>query len=76
MTPESSLINRPVPFCGAVPPAAHEDFPAARNVKNAGLPKIVAGKLKRDDQESAGHSDEVHAARVNDARATIVAPTG
>ena len=44
---------------------------AARNIKNAGLPKIVAGKLKRDAQESAGHSDEVHAARVNDARARL-----
>ncbi len=44
---------------------------AARNLKNAGLPKIVAGKLKRDAQESAGRSDEVHAARVNDARARL-----
>ncbi|MET0996280.1 MAG: ABC-F family ATP-binding cassette domain-containing protein [Mycobacterium sp.] len=44
---------------------------AARNIKNAGLPKIVAGKLKRDAQESAGRSDEVHAARVNDARARL-----
>ena len=44
---------------------------AARNLKNAGLPKIVAGKLKRDAQESAGRADEVHAARVNDARARL-----
>ena len=44
---------------------------AARNIKNAGLPKIVAGKLKRDAQVSAGRSDEVHAARVNDARARL-----
>ena len=44
---------------------------AARNIKNAGLPKIVAGKLKRDAQESAARSDEVHAARVNDARARL-----
>ena len=44
---------------------------AARNVKNAGLPKIVAGKMKRDAQESAGRSDEVHAARVDDARARL-----
>ena len=44
---------------------------AARNIKNAGLPKIVAGKLKRDAQESAARSDEVHAKRVNDARARL-----
>jgi ATPase subunit of ABC transporter with duplicated ATPase domains len=44
---------------------------AARNLKNAGLSKIVAGKLQRDAQESAGKSDEVHAARVSDARARL-----
>ena len=44
---------------------------AARNIKNAGLPKIVAGKLKRDAQESAARSDEVHAKRVDDARARL-----
>jgi ATPase subunit of ABC transporter with duplicated ATPase domains len=48
--------------------AARRSSTAARNVKNAGLPKIVAGKLKRDAQESAAKSDEVHAKRVNDAR--------
>ena len=31
----------------------------------------MAGKLKRDAQESAARSDEVHAARVNDARARL-----
>jgi ATPase subunit of ABC transporter with duplicated ATPase domains len=40
-------------------------------LKNAGLPKIVAGKLKRDAQESAGRSDDVHAKRVNDARVQL-----
>ncbi len=44
---------------------------AARNVKNAGLPKIVAGKLKRDAQESAARSDEVHAKRVVEARSQL-----
>jgi ATPase subunit of ABC transporter with duplicated ATPase domains len=44
---------------------------AARNVKNAGLPRIVAGKLARDAQKSAGRSDEVHAARVSDAKARL-----
>lgn len=44
---------------------------AARNVKDAGLPKIVAGKLKRDAQESSARSDEVHARRVDDAKARL-----
>ncbi|MFI7575862.1 ABC-F family ATP-binding cassette domain-containing protein [Micromonospora sp. NPDC049497] len=44
---------------------------AARNIKNAGLPKIVAGKLKRNAQESAGRADQTHAARVDDARARL-----
>lgn len=44
---------------------------AARNVKNAGLPKIIAGGLKRRAQESAGKADETHAARVADARARL-----
>ena len=48
--------------------AARRSGTAARNVKNAGLPKIVAGKLKRDAQESAARSDDVHAKRVDDAR--------
>jgi ATPase subunit of ABC transporter with duplicated ATPase domains len=51
--------------------AARRSSTAARNVKNAGLPKIVAGKLKRDAQESAARSDDVHAKRVNDARAQL-----
>jgi len=48
--------------------AARRSSTAARNVKNAGLPKIVAGKLKRDAQESAARSGDVHAKRVDDAR--------
>jgi ATPase subunit of ABC transporter with duplicated ATPase domains len=51
--------------------AARRSSTAARKLKNAGLPKIVAGKLKRDAQESAGRSDEVHARRVNEARAQL-----
>ena len=48
--------------------AARRSGTAARNVKDAGLPKIVAGKLKRDAQESAARADDVHAKRVDDAR--------
>ncbi|MET0456770.1 MAG: ABC-F family ATP-binding cassette domain-containing protein [Mycobacterium sp.] len=48
--------------------AARRSSTAARNVKDAGLPKIVAGKLKRDAQESAAKADDVHAKRVDDAR--------
>jgi ATPase subunit of ABC transporter with duplicated ATPase domains len=51
--------------------AAKRSSTAARNVKNAGLPKIVAGKLKRDAQESAAKSDDVHGKRVDDARARL-----
>lgn len=41
---------------------------AARNVKDAGLPKILAGKRKRSAEESAGRSDDVHSRRVDGAR--------
>ncbi|WET76605.1 ABC-F family ATP-binding cassette domain-containing protein [Amycolatopsis sp. QT-25] len=41
---------------------------AARNLGNAGLPRIFAGTMKRDAQESAGKANETHAARVNDAK--------
>ena len=51
--------------------AARRSSTAARNLKDAGLPKIVAGKLKRDAQESAGRTDDVHAKRVNEARTQL-----
>ncbi|OPX05709.1 ABC-F family ATP-binding cassette domain-containing protein [Mycobacterium sp. AT1] len=51
--------------------AAKRSSTAARNVKDAGLPKIVAGKLKRDAQESAAKSDDVHAKRLDDARSRL-----
>jgi ATPase subunit of ABC transporter with duplicated ATPase domains len=51
--------------------AARRSSTAARNVKDAGLPKIVAGKLKRDAQESAAKSDDVHAKRVDEARTRL-----
>jgi ATPase subunit of ABC transporter with duplicated ATPase domains len=51
--------------------AARRSATAARNVKNAGLPRIVAGALKRSAQESAGRADDVHAARVNDAKTRL-----
>ncbi|MCV7419789.1 ABC-F family ATP-binding cassette domain-containing protein [Mycobacterium yunnanensis] len=51
--------------------AARRSSTAARNVKDAGLPKIVAGKLKRDAQESAAKADDVHAKRVGDARSRL-----
>ncbi|MBB5850347.1 ribosomal protection-like ABC-F family protein [Amycolatopsis umgeniensis] len=41
---------------------------AARNLGNAGLPKIFAGTMKRNAQESAGKANETHAARVSDAK--------
>ncbi|WEH43322.1 ABC-F family ATP-binding cassette domain-containing protein [Streptomyces sp. AM 2-1-1] len=44
---------------------------AARTIKSAGLPKIVAGALKRSAQESAAKADGTHAARVGDARARL-----
>jgi ATPase subunit of ABC transporter with duplicated ATPase domains len=51
--------------------AARRSSTAARNVKDAGLPKIIAGAMKRSAQESAGCSDDVHAKRVNEARAQL-----
>ncbi|NUP76879.1 MAG: ABC-F family ATP-binding cassette domain-containing protein [Nonomuraea sp.] len=44
---------------------------AARNLKNAGLPRIFAGNMKRGAQESAGRAGQTHAARVSDARARL-----
>jgi ATPase subunit of ABC transporter with duplicated ATPase domains len=48
--------------------AARRASTAARNVKDAGLPKIIAGAMKRSAQESAGRIDGVNAARVADAK--------
>ncbi|MFE3451257.1 ABC-F family ATP-binding cassette domain-containing protein [Nonomuraea sp. NPDC059194] len=44
---------------------------AARNLKNAGLPRIFAGNMKRGAQEAAGRAGQTHAARVNDAKARL-----
>ncbi|RKR87082.1 ATPase subunit of ABC transporter with duplicated ATPase domains [Micromonospora pisi] len=44
---------------------------ASRNLKNAGLPRIFAGTMKRGAQESAGKASQTHAARVNDAKARL-----
>ena len=51
--------------------AARRSSTAARNVKDAGLPKIIAGAMKRSAQESAGRSDDVHTKRVNEARTQL-----
>ncbi|MEV6105960.1 ribosomal protection-like ABC-F family protein [Streptomyces sp. NPDC051940] len=44
---------------------------ASRNLKNAGLPRIFAGNMKRGAQESAGRAGQMHAARVSDAKARL-----
>ncbi|MFD5598076.1 ribosomal protection-like ABC-F family protein [Streptomyces griseorubiginosus] len=44
---------------------------ASKNLKNAGLPKIFAGTMKRGAQEAAGRSGTLHASRVNDAKARL-----
>ncbi len=44
---------------------------ASRNLADAGLPRIVAGKLKRAAQVSAGKADEVHADRLTQVRARL-----
>jgi ATPase subunit of ABC transporter with duplicated ATPase domains len=51
--------------------AARRSSTAARNIKDAGLPKIIAGARKRSAQESAGRIDGVNAARVADARTRL-----
>jgi ATPase subunit of ABC transporter with duplicated ATPase domains len=51
--------------------AAKRSSTAARNIADAGLPKIIAGARKRRAQESAGKADDVHAKRVGDARARV-----
>ncbi|GLY91940.1 ABC-F family ATP-binding cassette domain-containing protein [Actinoallomurus iriomotensis] len=44
---------------------------AARNLDNAGLPKLFAGNMKRRAQESAGRASQTHSARVGDAKARL-----
>ncbi len=51
--------------------AARRASNAARNLSNAGLPKIFAGTMKRNAQESAGKADGTHAARVGAAKAKL-----
>jgi ATPase subunit of ABC transporter with duplicated ATPase domains len=51
--------------------AARRAGNASRNVRSAGLPRIFAGAMKRDAQESAGRSNEVHRSRVDEARARL-----
>ncbi|WP_432897483.1 ABC-F family ATP-binding cassette domain-containing protein [Micromonospora matsumotoense] len=56
--------------------AARRASTAARNLADAGLPRIVAGNLKRDAQVSAGRASDVHAARVSDAQARLDQASG
>lgn len=51
--------------------AARRAGNAARTIGSAGLPKIVAGAMKRRAQETAGKANDVHASRVEDARARL-----
>ncbi|MBO0849406.1 MAG: ABC-F family ATP-binding cassette domain-containing protein [Pseudonocardia sp.] len=51
--------------------AARRAGTAARNIADAGIPKIIAGGMKRRAQESAGKADETHAARVGQAMARL-----
>lgn len=44
---------------------------AARNLKNAGLPRIFAGNMKRGAQESAGRAGQMHATRLDEARSRL-----
>jgi ATPase subunit of ABC transporter with duplicated ATPase domains len=51
--------------------AARRSSTAARNIKDAGVPKIIAGAMKRSTQESAGKADDVHAKRLAEARTQL-----
>ncbi|WP_433271503.1 ribosomal protection-like ABC-F family protein [Actinosynnema sp. CS-041913] len=51
--------------------AARRASNAARNLGDAGLPKIFAGTMKRNAQESAAKADGTHAARVGAAKARL-----
>ncbi|MEV6230941.1 ribosomal protection-like ABC-F family protein [Saccharopolyspora shandongensis] len=48
--------------------AARRASNAQRNLGNAGLPKIFAGTMKRNAQESAAKADGTHAARLSAAK--------
>ncbi|RFU41036.1 ABC transporter ATP-binding protein [Actinomadura logoneensis] len=41
---------------------------ASRNLKDAGLPKLFAGNMKRSAEKAAGSAQTMHASRVSDAR--------
>lgn len=51
--------------------AARRASNASRNLGNAGLPKIFAGTMKRNAQESAGRANETHTARVDAAKSKL-----
>jgi ATPase subunit of ABC transporter with duplicated ATPase domains len=51
--------------------AARRASTASKNLKNAGLPKIFAGTMKRDAQESAARQNDTHANRLGDAQARL-----
>ncbi|TQM78836.1 ATPase subunit of ABC transporter with duplicated ATPase domains [Saccharothrix saharensis] len=51
--------------------AARRAGNAARNLGSAGLPRIFAGTMKRNAQESAGKASGTHAARVGAAKARL-----
>lgn len=51
--------------------AARRASNAARNLGSAGLPRIFAGTMKRNAQESAGKASGTHAARVDAAKARL-----
>ncbi|MDY6996326.1 MAG: ABC-F family ATP-binding cassette domain-containing protein [Actinomycetota bacterium] len=44
---------------------------AKRTIKDAGVPKVVAGAMKRRAQESAAHADDVHTKRIEDAQRVL-----
>lgn len=48
--------------------AARRASNAQRNLSSAGLPKIFAGTMKRNAQQSAGRANDTHAARLDAAR--------
>ncbi|WP_433382033.1 ABC-F family ATP-binding cassette domain-containing protein [Actinoplanes sp. CA-142083] len=51
--------------------AARRASTASKNLKNAGLPKIFAGNMKRGAEVAAGKAADTHASRVADARARL-----